>query len=341
VLSGCGGSGAVDGGDPGPPPPPSAAPVQWVGRVDMRDPAAPVCEWTSCGLTVRINGTGLDLSLKGAGGIPFQIVVDGTPDSRLVTHGGEWSWSDTPATYHAVEGLPAGIHDVEIYRNPEAMFGAVTFLGLSAVGGSTVDSLPLRSRKLELIGDSITAGYGNLGCGFSAATEDGYDTYGPVAARIVNAEVRIEAWSGIGMALSLGGSTTDVMPELWKYSVPSDLTSTYDCTQWVPDAVLVNLGTNDFNAGVNPAAYVSAYRSFLSRLRGCYPNALVLCAINGAGSAPSASIDQVLSAMGDPRMMKIDLASPNWNGCDGHPDLQAHRAMGNALAARLQQELGW
>lgn len=69
--------------------------------------------------------------------------------------------------------------------------------------------------------------------------------------------------------------------------------------------------------------------------------ALILCAVNTSGDSFSAAIDQVLVAVADARVLKINLDAPNWDGCDGHPDVVADQAMGASLAARLQVELGW
>ncbi len=162
-----------------------------------------------------------------------------------------------------------------------------------------------------------------------------------MAARAVNAEVHVEAWSGRGMARNYDGSTDGLLPELYELALPDDGTSVWNHAAWVPDAVVINLGTNDFNAGVNGPSFVTAYTAFVTRLRGLYPDALILCAINQSGDPFSASIDQVLTNVADARVAKINLDAPNWSGCDGHPDVIADQAMADTLAARLRLELGW
>lgn len=76
----------------------------------------------------------------------------------------------------------------------------------------SVQSRELRHRHaLEVIGDSISAGYGNLAgyvpCDFGTTFEDGFMTYGAIAARMTDADVHIEAISGIGMAVAVDGLT--------------------------------------------------------------------------------------------------------------------------------------
>jgi lysophospholipase L1-like esterase len=327
------------GGDSGPV---ASAVVHFYGRFDARDPTLPACSWTYCGFGVRFSGTGVDVELSGAGGIGFQTLVDGMPAERFVTDGGEWTWQESATVYAAAEGLAPGEHFVEVRREPEGMFGETRFHAfVPAAGGELLPSPPRFARRLEVIGDSISAGYGNTGCPFSAATEDGFAVYGPVAARALDADIHVEAYSGRGLARNYDGSTDGLLPELYGLAIPEDDTSIWDHGAWTPDAVVVNLGTNDFNAGVDPGVYVTAYVGFVNRLRGYFPNALILCAVNGAGDAFSTPIDQVLTAVGDARVQKINLDSPNWSGCDGHPNVVADQAMAGVLVARLQQELGW
>lgn len=56
------------------------------------------------------------------------------------------------------------------------------------------------ARRIEVIGDSITCGYGVDGadqyCPFSAATENHYRTYAAIAARDLGADLATLAWSG-------------------------------------------------------------------------------------------------------------------------------------------------
>ena len=89
-------------------------------------------------------------------------------------------------------GLPAGEHLVELYRRTEANQGESQFLGFDFGEGALLAPPPRAERRIELVGDSITAGYGNEGadmsCPFSPDTENHYLTYGALAARQLGAE---------------------------------------------------------------------------------------------------------------------------------------------------------
>ncbi len=317
------------------------AEVHYFGRFDSRNPDSPGCAWSNCGFGVRFDGETLDVRLSGAGAITFQVVLDGELYNEITTEGWEWSSDPNVRSYRVAEGISDGEHDVQLYRNPEAMFGVVMFHGFEAENGGLIESPPPFSRKIEIVGNSISAGYGNSGCPFSAATEIGSAAYGPLAARQLNAIAHVEAWSGKGMAVNLDGSTEDLMPDLYGYALPDDDQSLWDYNAYIPDAIVIDLGTNDFNGGVDRDNYIEAYEAFVTRLRGYYPDAYILCAVNTSGDAFDDEIDEIIANLGDTNVEKIELGASNWSGCDGHPDIDAHQVMADTLASRLQAELGW
>jgi hypothetical protein len=123
--------------------------------------------------------------------------------------------------------LSPGDHTVELYRESEGMYGDSIFSGF--VDGTVKGAPPASGRLIEIIGDSISAGYGNLGievhppytsgCSFSLDTQSAYQAYGSVVARALNAEASIIARSGWGMYRDPGGSTTGVLSSIYENSL--------------------------------------------------------------------------------------------------------------------------
>ena len=106
--------------------------------------------------------------------------------------------------YHATttpiaQGLAAGTHVVELYRRTEASQGEAQFLGFDFGSGKLLSPPAAKARRIELVGDSISCGYGDEGanqsCPFTADTENHYLSYGALAARAVDAELITVAWS--------------------------------------------------------------------------------------------------------------------------------------------------
>ncbi len=322
---------------------PAEPAVALIGRHDGTDPVR--FGWPGSGAVVRFEGTGARVRLDDNAGF-FTVVVDGEVQPRLVTSPGEQD-------YELASGLPDGEHTIELYRRTEGFFGSTSFFGFDLDG--TLLAPPPVSRRLEIIGDSISCGYGNEGadayCNFSADTENHYQTYGAIAARAVGAELSTVAWSGKGIIYNYGDDTVEPLPEIYERSVPSD-DGTVWSFDWQPDAVLINLGTNDFSTDNDPseALFVSSYVAFLEQIRENYPGAVILITVAPPFGGPDGAmiegyLDDVVAeraAAGDPDVVRVDLSTlAQGLGCDWHPNVTMHEGMAEELIGVLAAEVGW
>ena len=320
--------------------------IHYLGRFDWSAPGVARFEWSGSGFFARFQGTGVSASLGGVGGKLAVIIDDGAP--VVVTSDG------TEGVVSLASGLAQGEHRVELYRRPEASLGEMRFGGLTVSGGTLVASPPPFARRIEFIGDSITAGYGNEGadksCSFSYATENEHLTYAAIAARELLAEHHTIAWSGIGMYRAYGETTsTNQMPVLYERTLPSQAGSQWDFTQWIPDVVVIDLGTNDFSKGDPGAPYVAAYLDFVVKLRGRYPQAHVFCAIGPMenSSAFKTAVQTIVSTRntaGDPLVHFLEFVNQDGSlgyGCDWHPSLATHRQMAGTLVPAIKTVTGW
>jgi lysophospholipase L1-like esterase len=330
------GTGDTSTGDPGVPE------VHWVGRHDASDPNAVRMGWSGVGAVVRFAGTGASVTLDDAARW-FTVVVDGAVQPPLATSGGV-------QTYPLATGLPAGEHTVELYRRTEGSFGPTVVLGFELEGELLPP--PAVTRRIEVIGDSISCGYGNEGeapCSFSAETENHYLTYGAFAARALGAELSTVAWSGKGMVYNYGDDKNEPMPTLYDRTVATEGAAWGFA--WQPDVVVINLGTNDFSTDDDPPedVFVPAYVAFLEHLRAVYPDAFLLPVAPSLFGDEVALVAGYLQAAVDQRHAAgdMDVAFEDVNvpwigsGCDGHPSVATHEQMGMKLAQALQAHLGW
>lgn len=324
---------------------PATPAVYFVGRYDDTDPDAVRYGWPGTGVVVRFSGTGISVRLNDPARY-HTLVIDGVEEPRLATSSGE-------QLYELASGLPDGEHTVELYRRTEGFFGPTVFLGVELDGTLLAPSPP--QRRIEVLGDSITCGYGNEGadqyCDFSADTENHYQTYGAIAARAVGAELSTVAWSGKGVIYNYGDDVVEPLPELYDRAIPSDGAVSWDFA-WQPDVVVVNLGTNDVSTDNDPTEtlFVGAYVGLLEQIRNAYADARVLCTVapllGGSDQATvEGYIDQAIAeraAAGDTNVARIDLsvAADGW-GCDWHPSVATHQAMASRLVEVLHDELGW
>jgi lysophospholipase L1-like esterase len=337
---------------------PDHAGLKYDGRFEHQAGSA-ICAWPASAVTVKFRGTELVGNL-GIGGNRVIVAVDGKPTKVLTGNPKETApAAPTPQLYQLASGLPEGEHTVTLLKGTEASCGNVSFAGFQLPAGSEVLPVAVASRKIEVIGDSISAGYGNeaasQGEKFSPATQNAYWTYGAIAARAVGADYSCFAWSGKTMW------PTNTLPELYGRALPRDPNSVWQGDARKPDVFLVNLCTNDFNRKEQPEeeAWVNAYHEFIARLRKAAPDATIYCAHGpmltdsypaGAQAATKSRkyVQRVVkeeNERGDAKVHYLEFATQNpfvdGVGADWHPNIKTHRAMAAKFAAALKRDLGW
>ncbi len=286
----------------------------------------------------------------------FDVYVDGALQA-----GGPVVGNASQSTYPIATGLdPAVTHEVRLAKRTEASGnGRTQLLGVTfPSGGTLLPPPPAATRRLEVIGDSISCGYGVLGatatCTETPAVEDQADTYEALTGKALGAEVYVIASSGRGMYINNDGTTTGTLPDIYGLTVPYGTTATpsaWSFASWVPDAVVITLGTNDF-AGSNGdpgAPFETAYLAFLKRVRQNYPSAVILLAnspmLSGAEyTAEATHLQAVITQMADAKVTYLPFATQlaaNGAGCDYHPSPATHQIMATALEAALSAALGW
>lgn len=365
-AGGTGGSGKASGsgGHSGGAPDPGTGTqdsIRWVGRVDSSNPAAAKFAWQGAGFVANVTGPAIAVKLRteGTDTVFFQPVVDGTAGDRFEVQKG------SDVTVSLASGLANGSHRVELYRETEGMYGVSTFLGFAS---GTVTGAPLGTgRLIEVVGDSISAGYGNLGsevhpnwvadpaCHWTAANSSWYKSYAALAGRAVGAEVSTIAHSGWGMVRDRDDSAANVLSSLYGNTLGIDATSRWNFAPKA-SAVVINLGTNDWASGDPGKPYETAYTAFIATVRAQYPDAWIFPTIGSMlGAAELAEANQRLAAVvadrvkaGDKKIATFDLGTQNMGadgsvptGCDWHPNVADHQRMAGILETQLRSKLGW
>ena len=341
-TGGLGGMGGATTGGGGAGGAPMESLYHLVGRFDESTPERPTSSWSGSTFRTRIEGSSVSLILGGASGVLFQIEIDGAPVGIFETSGGD-------KKYDVAAGLSAGQHDIVIIRRNEGFFGDVEFVGFEpGVGASLVPSPWPYVHRLVLIGDSLTAGYGIEGasanCNFSAATESFYGTYGAVTGRALSAAVHGIAYSGKGVFQNYGGDKNERMPELWHRTLTNDPASQWDHSKFTPEAVVVNLGTNDFSASIAEGDFEGAYAGLLADVRQRYPSAMIFCVTWAHwGASKEGWVQKAMTMSGDPNLRHVGFSidPADGLGCDSHTNLVTNAKLGAILTKALQDELGW
>ena len=339
-------SAAVEKASTAPAGPAPELHARFVGRVDFTTPTAPRFAWSGTTVVGRFSGTSISARLKDDGKNFFQVIVDG--EAKTVVHADAHRDSYVLAT-----GLADGIHDVALVRRTEAKLGETTFLGFDTPG-TLLAPTAAPERRIEIIGDSISAGYGNEGpnatCTFNPAEENHYQTYGALTARALGAEQHTVAWSA---------QTIGEMTGYFEKTLPQQPESAWDFKSWPPQVVIMNIGTNNF-ATYDPteARYVRIYSALFSRVREVYPNALIVCVLGPmltdiyppgkknltlARKYMTATMQKIRDS-GEKNFEYIELPEQNHAnglGCGFHPSLKTHQLMADRLVPLVREKMSW
>lgn len=137
---------------------------------------------------------------------------------------------------------------------------------LAFKGDGTFFRAPEHRFKLEFIGDSMTSGEGSYGAAnemdwiaqwFSAS-----HTYPYLVARELDAEYRIVSQSGYGLCSAWDNNPWHIIPPFYgqvcgvlegERNEKLGAKAVYNFSEWQPDAILINLGTNDAGGFDQPA----------------------------------------------------------------------------------------
>lgn len=323
--------------------------IRYVGRFDDTRAEGPRAAWSASTMSFTVSGGSVAVTLRDNGKNLWQVVIDGQPAGVLALESGEKS-------YPVATDLPAGAHHIELVKRTEASLGQTQLLGLTIADNAKLLPTSARARRIEVIGDSISCGFGNEAASqhekFSGPTENAWIAYGAVAARVVNADYVCIAWSG----KKLWPDNTIV--ELYDRVLPYSEKPVWDFTRQIPDVVIVNLGTNDFGkANPDEAGWIAAYLDFIRLIRTRYPKAPIYCAVSPmmgdfkSERKPRTTIIGYLEKVvaqanvaGGPPVSLIEFETQkieNGIGAAWHPSAKTHAIMGAQFADALKRDLGW
>ena len=333
-----------------PQPAPEKTTPRFVGRW-VPDGNGMRSSWSGSYVVGRFKGTGVAARLKDEGFNLFQVVIDGEPKKVLTTDKAKGEH-----VYQLADGLPDTVHEVSLHRRTEAKVGEAVFYGFEPIlPGKLLPSSPAPERRIETIGDSITTGYGNEGpgaaCGYVNSQQNEYATYGAIAARNLGADHTTIAWSG---------KTLHEMKGYFDKALPQRTDGPrWDFSQYQPQVVVVNVGTNNF-ALVDPgeARFVRLYHELVHTVRAAYPKAFIVCALGSMLSnvypEKRNNLTQArkymkvavakLKEAGDTNLDFLEFPEQNHAdglGCGFHPSLKTHKLMGERLTAFIKERMGW
>ncbi len=284
--------------------------------------------------------------------------------------------------------IPGIVKNVRFYRDLQAMNDNPEMHLLVKALKTDGEFLPVEDKKLklELIGDSITSGEGTYGSRkdmeWLAMYMSASRNYVTLLERMLDADCRAISQGGWGVYSAYNNDRSHNIPSFYDricgmakgpFNEELGAQREYDFSSWVPDAIIVNLGTNDDSSFNNPGMEVPGYgfcknRSdadgnpveedlnalssaivdFLKLLRSKNPTSHILWVYGMLGDRMKPvimrSIDRYKSDSGDtnvaymhmPDTDALTVGSRNHPGYAGH--LEAAKSIGKYLAQRFNTE---
>lgn len=256
-----------------------------------------------------------------------------------------------------------------LLKMSEAAFAKLGIKDITIYDFKDIKKTENSSRKIEFIGDSITCGYGNEGRldvdVFKTSQENPWLNYASKAARAVDADYNLVAWSGIGIISSYTEEDVPndelLMPKLYKYTdmdldkILGKSESSYelwDNSRFAPDLIVINLGTNDFSYAKNIKerieSFEKGYFNFLKQVRQANPCSKILCILGVMGDDLYPSVEKCVTCFSkefhDNNICSMHLAPQNEAdgiGTDSHPSLKTHDKLSITLSEKIKELMNW
>lgn len=394
-LTACGGDGARESSAAVPVPAASSSDanqafdgpsIAYMGRFLANADGSKSFGWSASTITTRMQGRsaaiGLHLLNSSTAPVYFDVSVDNASPTTLTL-------DPTQASYKLTVDANTP-HTISWTRRTETNYGGpVVFTGIT-YDGTPLPTAHKKNRFIEFIGDSISNGYGALGteqhdpnlplvsCSATSVNESVSVSFTAKTAAALKSDYAVIAFAGRGLVYNQDGTTTGRVPSLWTYVSPPSyaadpVAQPYGFDDYTPDVVVVNLGTNDFTAALDPnglartssclpeaSDFVSSYVQFVGAIQARYASARVILTQGpmigdfqpaaryncpaGVQQYTTAKgyIQQVVAQVGGQvTFCDLGIQQSYATGCEYHPSQDEHTKMSEVLTACIQQVAGW
>lgn len=333
----------------------SNAAFSYSGRFDFSNPEAVRYDWSGSAIRFQFTGKNLQLLLQGGDRNYFNVFVDG--QLHEVLH----APADSVYTLKDLKGK--GPHQLILQKRTEGGMGTAFFKGINIEEKASVMPYPVEeTRKIEFFGNSITCGYGTEGASrterFAPNTENVNKSYAFISARAMNAECRVVAHSGLGIVRNYGDKEKisrkiPALPARFDQVLDEDSTAHWDFSKWKPDAVVINLGTNDYSTQPQPdkVVFQRRYEQFIREIRGVYGNVPIFCVSGPMVNEPAYSIvkemvETTRTLYNDANLYFVGIPLYLLNqtsdlGSDWHPSYKGQCKMAGHLVPVIGSVLDW
>lgn len=295
------------------------------GRINWSDPVEPVWTFPGTFVKLRFGGNRLKVTVSNENSYwnnYLGVIADGIQSKLLLPDSGKAELEI------ALSETKDDIHNVMLFKRQDACH-ELRILGFELEEGEELlPAEPLPERKIEVYGDSVSAGEVSealdyVGKADPAEQQGQYSncwySYAWIAARKLNAQLHDIAQGGAALLDRTGWyHAPDYigMESIWdkqRYCPDFGETVKWDFSLYTPQIVIVAIGQNDANpedymkkdyGGEKAENWRTHYKAFLGKLRETYPEAYIICCTTliQHDITWDMSISQAVQDMADPRI---------------------------------------
>ncbi len=270
--------------------------LQYMGRIDFAKEGGPEFVFPCTFVKIRFKGTFISVALtntKNCWDNFMGVILDGEQTKFKLA---DWGKEE----YVLGENLEDKEHELMLFKRQDSCH-TVQFHGFTLNEGAEVLELPpLPKLKLEVYGDSVSAGEVSEAVGYEGQPDpqtngelsNSYYSYSWTLARKLNAQLHDIAQGGICLLDDAGWFAGPVackgmfsMYDKIQYHPDLGVQKRWDFSKYTPDIVIVAIGQND----KDPYDYMKedynseqslywrlAYKDFIGKLRKRYPDAHII-----------------------------------------------------------------
>ena len=354
---------------------PDAKEMIYSGRIDHSDPVRPVFIYAASFFKIRFTGKICRLHIinhRAWAQDRVGVILDGVQGKILLSDDDKEHIYDIrtdcvrtengidPEEDHFFKELTDGYHELMVFKRQDGGQHYFTFTGLEIGENESIESAtPLPTKKLEVIGDSVSCGevceaVENVGMPDPENNDGIYSnswySYSWQVARNLDMELHDTSQGGIALFDKTGWFNmpdlrgTESCYEKLKYNPPLG-ENEYDCSEWIPDVIVLAIGQNDSSpVDIMKEDYNSqkskkwreGYGTFIRRLRSLYPSAEIVCATTLLMHDPSwdRAIDEVVEGLSDKKVHHF-MYTRTGKATPGHPRIPEHDEMARELTGYI------
>lgn len=331
--------------------------LQYSGRIDFSDKKAPVFVFPCTSVGIRFTKGVCSVYVKNRNlywDNYLGCILDGEQSVLKLPQNG-----DAVIDIH-IPKTGGDVHELLLFKRQDSCH-EVAFFGFELADGAEVlDMEDKPVRKIEVYGDSVSAGEVSEAVSYTGKEDPKHNgeysnswySYAWMTARRLHAQIHDIAQGGIALMNRNGWfCEPDAvgMESIWDkihYHPQFGEASPWDFSKYTPHVVIVALGQNDSHPwdymkedyhGKEAALWRAHYRQFLMSLRDRYPKAQIICCTTLLEHDKNwdASISKVCEELGDSNITYY-MFCRNGCGTPGHLRISEAEEMAEELSAYIE-----